>query len=294
MALAFGDALHLHKQGAAGLCGQAVMAENNTRPLGQRRHRGEQRSPHALIGHQPERGERGGVAFVHWASYSGGMSEDAKLRLDALRAAIAAAAKVSGRPAQDVTLIAVSKTHSAAAIRPLLDAGHRVYGENRVQEAADKWPALKAAYPDIELHLVGQLQSNKAEEAVALFDVIHSVDRPSLVTALARASQKLGRRPRCFVQVNIGGETQKGGCTGSDLPTLLEQAQNEGLDVTGLMAVPPADVEAAPYFALLAKLARDHGLSGLSMGMSGDFETAIMIGATHIRVGSALFGVRCG
>ncbi|MEQ1547097.1 MAG: YggS family pyridoxal phosphate-dependent enzyme [Chakrabartia sp.] len=222
------------------------------------------------------------------------MSEDAKLRLDALRAAIAAAAKVAGRPAQDVTLIAISKTHSAEVIRPLLDAGQRVYGENRVQEAADKWPALIAAYPDIELHLVGQLQSNKAEDAVALFDVIHSVDRPSLVTALARAAQKLGKNPRCFVQVNIGGEAQKGGCTVADLPALLEQAQKEGLDVMGLMAVPPADVEAAPYFALLAKLARDHGLSGLSMGMSGDFETAIMIGATHIRVGSALFGVRHG
>lgn len=220
------------------------------------------------------------------------MSEDAKLRLDALRAAIAAAAKVSGRAAKDVTLIAVSKTHGAEVIRPLLDAGQRVYGENRVQEAVDKWPALKAAYPEIELHLVGQLQSNKAEEAVGLFDVIHSVDRPSLVTALARASQKLGRHPRCFVQVNIGGEAQKGGCTVADLPALLEQAQKEGLDVMGLMAVPPADVEAAPYFALLAKLARDHGLSGLSMGMSGDFETAIMIGATHIRVGSALFGAR--
>lgn len=220
------------------------------------------------------------------------MSEDAKLRLDALRAAVAAAAKVAGRPAQDVTLIAISKTHSAEVIRPLLDAGQRVYGENRVQEAADKWPALISAYPDIELHLVGQLQSNKAEDAVALFDVIHSVDRPSLVTALARASQKLGKNPRYFVQVNIGGETQKGGCVVADLPALLEQAQKEGLDVTGLMAVPPADVEAAPYFALLAKLARDHGLSGLSMGMSGDFETAIMIGATHIRVGSALFGVR--
>lgn len=220
------------------------------------------------------------------------MSEDAKLRLDAVRVAIAAAAKLSGRPASDVALIAISKTHGADTIRPLLEAGQRAFGENRVQEAAEKWPELIASYPDVELHLVGQLQSNKADDAVALFDVIHSVDRPSLLTALARASEKLLKKPRCFLQVNIGNEAQKGGCAVVDLPALVQQAQREGLDVMGLMAVPPADLEAAPYFALLAKLARDHGLSNLSMGMSGDFETAIMIGATHVRVGSALFGVR--
>ena len=220
------------------------------------------------------------------------MSEDAKLRLDAVRVAIAAAAKLSGRPASDVALIAISKTHGADTIRPLLEAGQRAFGENRVQEAAEKWPELMASYPDVELHLVGQLQSNKADDAVALFDVIHSVDRPSLLTALARASEKLLKKPRCFLQVNIGNEAQKGGCAVVDLPALVQQAQREGLDVMGLMAVPPADLEAAPYFALLAKLARDHGLSNLSMGMSGDFETAIMIGATHVRVGSALFGVR--
>jgi PLP dependent protein len=220
------------------------------------------------------------------------MSEDAKLRLDAVRAAIAAAAKLSGRPASDVALIAISKTHGVDTIRPLLEAGQRAFGENRVQEAAEKWPDLIASYPDVELHLVGQLQSNKADEAVALFDVIHSVDRPALVTALARASEKLLKKPRCFLQVNIGNEAQKGGCAVADLPALVQQAQSEGLDVMGLMAVPPADLEAAPYFALLAKLARDHGLLNLSMGMSGDFETAIMIGATHVRVGSALFGVR--
>lgn len=210
-----------------------------------------------------------------------------------------------------MTLIAVSKTHPAEAIRPLIAAGQRHFGENRVQEAQGKWGELKAETPDVVLHLVGQLQSNKADDAVALFDVIHSLDRPSLVSALARAMDKAGRRIPCFVQVNIGDEPQKGGCAIAELPGLLAAAQAADIPVVGLMAVPPhkrfqqkwepvlhpearqADqVESAPYFALLAKLARDHGLSGLSMGMSGDFETAIMLGATHIRVGSALFGDR--
>jgi len=194
--------------------------------------------------------------------------------------------------AQPVTLIAVSKTRSAEEIAPLLAAGHRDYGENRVQEAEAKWPALRAAYPDTRLHLVGQLQSNKADAAVALFDAIHGVDRPSLVTALARAMDKAGRRPDCFVQVNIGAEEQKGGCAIADLPALLADARAAALPVTGLMAVPPFGVEAAPYFALLAKLARDHGLAGLSMGMSDDYETAVLIGATHVRIGTALFGAR--
>ncbi len=191
-----------------------------------------------------------------------------------------------------MTLIAVSKTHPAEAVRPLIAAGQRHFGENRVQEAQGKWPELKAATPDIVLHLVGQLQSNKADDAVALFDVIHSLDRPSLVSALARAMDKADRRVPCFVQVNIGDEPQKGGCAISDLPALLEAARAADIPIAGLMAVPPADVEAAPYFALLGKLARENGLSGLSMGMSGDFETAVMLGATHVRVGSALFGER--
>lgn len=205
---------------------------------------------------------------------------------------IAAAAKTAKRAASDVTLIAVSKTHAADAIRPLLDAGHRVFGENRVAEAEAKWPALRGDYAGVELHLVGQLQSNKAEEAVALFDAIHSVDRPSLVSALAKAMGKTGRRPDCFVQVNIGEEAQKGGCAIADLPGLLEEAKAAGLPIVGLMAVPPAEVEPAPYFALLAKLRREHGLPALSMGMSGDFETAVTLGATHVRIGSALFGAR--
>ena len=213
-------------------------------------------------------------------------------RLDAVRARIAAASKTAERAAGDVTLIAVSKTRAAAEIEPLLAAGHRAFGENRVAEAEAKWPALRDAYPDAKLHLIGQLQSNKAADAVALFDAIHAVDRPSLVAALARAMDASGRRPDCFVQVNIGDEPQKGGCAIAELPGLLGEVRAAGLPLAGLMALPPAGVEAAPYFALLAKLARDHGLAGLSMGMSDDLEPAIMLGATHVRVGTALFGPR--
>ncbi len=220
------------------------------------------------------------------------MSEDAKARLDDVRAEMAQACKVAGRAPSDVQLIAISKTKDAADIRPLIAAGQHVFGENRVQEAQAKWPDLMAETPGIELHLVGQLQSNKAEDAVALFDAIHSVDRSSLITALARAQDKLGRRPRCYLQVNIGEEPQKGGCAATQVPALLAQAEAAGLNMVGLMAVPPADTEAAPYFALLAKLAREAGLSQLSMGMSADFEAAIMLGATHIRIGTALFGAR--
>ena len=213
-------------------------------------------------------------------------------RLADVRAGIARAARIAGRDAGGVTLIAVSKTHAADAVRPLLDAGQRDFGENRVAEAADKWPALRAAFPDVRLHLVGQLQSNKAEDAVALFDCIHSVDRPSLVAALGKAMAAQARHPDCFIQVNIGDEPQKGGCALAELPALLAAARAAGLPVIGLMCVPPADIEAAPFFALLAKLARDHALPALSMGMSGDYETAVMLGATHVRVGSALFGAR--
>lgn len=209
-----------------------------------------------------------------------------------IRDRIARAASIAGRKAQDITLIAISKTHGPEAIEPLLAAGQRVFGENRVQEAAAKWPALRAAWPGVELHLVGQLQSNKADDAVALFDCIHSLDRPSLVTALAKAMDKAGKRVPCFVQVNIGAEDQKGGCAIADLPALLEAARAADIPLAGLMCVPPAGIEAAPFFALLDKLAVDNGLAGLSMGMSEDFETAIVLGATHVRVGSALFGAR--
>lgn len=213
-------------------------------------------------------------------------------RLDDVRSAIAKAAATARRKPDDVTLIAVSKTHSGEAIQPLLDAGQRDFGENRVQEAQQKWPGLRALHPDVRLHLIGQLQSNKAEDAVALFDLIHSLDRSSLAEALAKAMDKIGRRPSCFIQVNIGDEQQKGGCPVADLPALIAQCRDLGLPLAGLMCIPPADVESAPYFALLATLARRNGLDGLSMGMSSDFETAVTIGATHVRVGTALFGGR--
>ena len=212
-------------------------------------------------------------------------------QLHEIDARVARAAALAGRH-DAVTVIAASKTHPAEAIEPLLAAGHRAFGENRVAEAAAKWPALRERYPDAALHLIGQLQSNKADEAVALFDAIHSVDRPSLVDALARAGARAGRQPACFVQVNIGDEPQKGGCAIADLPALLARARGAGLPVAGLMCLPPADLEPAPYFALLASLARDTGLAGLSMGMSADFETAVTLGATHVRIGSALFGAR--
>ena len=218
--------------------------------------------------------------------------ENAATPLEDVRARIAHVAQIAGRKTDEIALVAISKTHPVEAILPLIDQGQRVFGENRVQEAQAKWPALRERFGDIELHLVGQLQSNKADDAVALFDCIHSLDRPSLVTALARAMDKAGRQVPCFVQVNIGAEEQKGGCAIADLPELLTLARDAGVPVAGLMCVPPAEIEPAPFFALLDKLARDNGLAGRSMGMSADYETAIMLGATHVRVGSALFGTR--
>ncbi|MGV3729886.1 MAG: YggS family pyridoxal phosphate-dependent enzyme [Sphingopyxis sp.] len=217
---------------------------------------------------------------------------DAADRLAEVQGHIADAARRAQRKAGDICLIAVSKTHEADAIRPLIAAGQRHFGENRVQEAAAKWPALRAEAPDVVLHLIGQLQSNKADEAVALFDAIHSVDRSSLVQALAKACEKAGRQPQFFVQVNVGNEDQKGGCAVADLPALLAEAKDAGLAIAGLMAIPPADIEPAPFFALLDELAERHALPLRSMGMSGDYETAVMLGATHVRVGTALFGAR--
>jgi len=212
--------------------------------------------------------------------------------LEDIRGKIEKAARIANRKPSDIALIAVSKTRGSDEIRPLLEDGHRVFGENRVQEAMEKWPALKAEYPDIELHMIGQLQSNKAAEAVALFDYIHSLDRPSLIKALAREMDRQDRHIPCFLQVNIGEESQKGGCDIKTVPELLAQARTAGITVAGLMAVPPDNTNPVPYFALLAKLARDNGLDQLSMGMSGDFEKAIKLGATYIRVGTALFGER--
>ncbi|MBB3034139.1 YggS family pyridoxal phosphate-dependent enzyme [Alteriqipengyuania lutimaris] len=221
---------------------------------------------------------------------------DSAAALEQVHERIAHACRIAKRERKDVDLIAVSKTRPAETIEPVLAAGHRLFGENRVQEAADKWPALRERYDGVELHLIGQLQSNKAEDAAALFDVIHSLDRPSLLKALAKAYDKLGKRVPCFIQVDVGEEEQKGGCAIADLPDLIERARDADIPIAGLMCIPPQDKEPAPFFALLGELARRHepepGTWGLSMGMSGDYETACLLGATHIRVGSALFGER--
>ena len=197
------------------------------------------------------------------------------------------------RERASVTLIAVSKTFEADSIRPVIAAGQRVFGENRVQEAKGKWPALQAAQPGIALHLIGPLQSNKAKEAVALFDAIHSVDRPSLCEALAKEITAQQRTPQLFVQLNTGEEPQKAGIAPSDADAFLARCRDAyGLAISGLMCIPPVDEAPAPHFALTAKIAARNGLSGLSMGMSADFAIAIQFGATHVRVGSAIFGKR--
>jgi pyridoxal phosphate enzyme (YggS family) len=213
--------------------------------------------------------------------------------LEAVRSRITAAEREAGRPAGSVTLVAVSKTFGAEAVRPVLAAGHRVFGENRVQEAGKKWPPLKAEFPDIELHLIGPLQTNKAREAVALFDVIESVDRDRLAATLAREMERQRRRPRLYVQVNTGMEPQKAGVAPGEAVAFVNRCREvHGLDIEGLMCIPPLDENPGPHFALLAKLAREAGLARLSMGMSADFEEAIAFGATSVRVGSAIFGSR--
>jgi hypothetical protein len=210
-----------------------------------------------------------------------------------VRQEIVQAGRAAGRDPTSITLVAVSKTFDAAAVEPVIAAGQRVFGENRVQEAKAKWPELRARYGDLELHLIGPLQSNKARDAVALFDAIHSVDRPSLCEALAKEITRQGRRPILFVEVNTGGEPQKAGV----LPELADDflaacRERFGLTVSGLMCIPPANEPPAPHFALTAKIAGRHGLTLLSMGMSADFATAIAFGATHVRVGTAIFGSR--
>jgi pyridoxal phosphate enzyme (YggS family) len=206
---------------------------------------------------------------------------------------IAEAAKAAGRAAADVTLVAVSKTHGADRVRELLDAGHRVFGENRVQEAEEKFPALQVEYPDLELHLIGPLQTNKARDAVALFDVIQSVDRERLAATLAKEMERTGKRPACFIQVNTGEEPQKAGILPADLDAFVAACRDtHKLPIVGLMCIPPVDEEPALHFALLTKMAARNGLSRVSMGMSADYETAVRLGATHVRVGSALFGAR--
>ena len=210
-------------------------------------------------------------------------------RRDSILDGIAAAASIARRDPGEVQLIAVSKGRSAEEIEALIEAGQRDFGESRVQEALTKWPRLLAAHPEVRLHAIGRLQSNKAAEAVRLFDVIHSLDRASLLDALVKETDKAARHPAVYVQVNIGEEEQKGGCPIGTVGELVEAVRASPLQLAGLMAIPPLGVEPAPYFALLAELARRHGVSGLSMGMSADYKAAVMLGATAVRVGTALF-----
>jgi len=214
---------------------------------------------------------------------------NAATRLAAVREQIARSAKTARRDPLGVTLIAVSKQRPAEEIEPLIEQGVTDFGENRVAEAALKWPRLRASYPGLTLHMIGQLQSNKAAEAVELFDVIHSLDRPSLLEALVKEGSNAKRFPEVYVQVNIGAEEQKGGVAIAQLPDLLAAVHASPLPLAGLMAMPPLGDQSGPYFALLVDLARRHDVKGLSIGMSGDFPTAVMLGATAVRVGSALF-----
>ncbi|HZL60910.1 MAG TPA: YggS family pyridoxal phosphate-dependent enzyme [Pseudolabrys sp.] len=221
------------------------------------------------------------------------VSTDATTSLAAVRAEIARVCRDAGRDPAEVTLVAVSKTHQAEQIEPVIAAGQRVFGENRVQEAKAKWPPLLAKHAGIALHLIGPLQSNKAKEAVALFDAIHSVDRPSLCEALAKEIAKQGRAPLLFVEINTGAEAQKAGVLPQDADAFLDKCRAAyGLTISGLMCIPPLDEAPGPHFALTTKIARRNGLKLLSMGMSADFATAIQLGATHVRVGSAIFGER--
>jgi len=218
---------------------------------------------------------------------------DISRNLSDVRTRIAAACDEAGRMADSVTLVAVSKTHGQETVRRALEAGHRVFGENRVQEAVDKWPALNEAYPDAALHLIGGLQRNKAARAVELFDVIETLDRAKLAQAVARAMDDTGHRPDCFIQINTGEEPQKGGTLPEDADAFIAECRDDlALPVAGLMCIPPMDEEPALHFALLGEIAERNGLACLSMGMTADFETAIRYGATHIRVGTAVFGAR--
>lgn len=218
---------------------------------------------------------------------------DAAARLADIRRRIGKAAREAGRDPQEVTLVAVSKTFGEEAIEPLIEAGQHIFGENRVQEAAAKWPALRERHPGIELHLIGPLQTNKLDDALGLFDVFHTLDREKLALALVKARDKGTALPRLFIQVNTGEEDQKAGIAPQDADGFIARCREEWrLEIEGLMCIPPVDEEPALHFALLDKIARRNGIAKLSMGMSGDFETAVRLGATHVRVGSALFGRR--
>jgi len=221
------------------------------------------------------------------------MEEPIAANLATVRGRIEAAAHAAGRPEDAVTLVAVSKTHPGEAVRAALTAGQRIFGENRVQEALAKFPALRGEFPDLTLHLIGPLQTNKARDAVALFDVVQSVDRERLAASLAKEMARAGRRPDCYIQVNTGAEPQKAGVLPGDVDAFVAACRDaHKLPVVGLMCIPPLDEEPALHFALLAKMAARNGLAKISMGMSADYETAIRLGATHVRVGTALFGER--
>ena len=213
--------------------------------------------------------------------------------LEAVRARIAAAARAVGRDPAEIALVAVSKAQPEARVQAALAAGQRVFGENYMQEAKARWPALRALHPDVRLHMIGPIQTNKARDVVALFDVIETVDRPKLARALAKEMDRLGRRPACLIEVNTGEEPQKAGVWPADADALIKECRDDlGLPVVGLMVIPPEDEEPSLHFALLAEIARRNGLEQLSMGMSADFEIAVQFGATHVRVGSAIFGAR--
>ena len=214
------------------------------------------------------------------------------MSLDAINTKIAAACRHAGRDFDDVTLIAVSKVQPDARVAAILDAGQRVFGENKVQEAAGKWPGFRETYGDIDLHLIGPLQTNKARQAMELAQSIHTLDRPKLANTIARLAQEMGQCPDLYIQVNTGEEPQKAGCLPADADAFIASCVALDLPVRGLMCIPPAEEEPSLHFALLAKIAARNGLAGLSMGMSGDFESAIALGATHVRVGSAIFGDR--
>jgi hypothetical protein len=221
--------------------------------------------------------------------------QDVQRQFNDVLKALSAAERACGRPPGSVRLVAVSKTHPVERIRPLLTAGHRIFGENRVQEAQNKWPELRREYSDLELHLIGPLQSNKVREAVALFDVVETIDRPKLAKALAEEMARSGRRPRCLIQINIGSEPQKAGVLPDAADDFIESCRTHWqLPIEGLMCIPPQEDDPRPYFARLAEMAKRHALENLSMGMSADYPQAIAAGATHVRVGTAIFGYRIG
>jgi pyridoxal phosphate enzyme (YggS family) len=220
------------------------------------------------------------------------VADSVETNLRGVRARIAAAARTVGRDPAEVTLVAVSKAQPDARVVAALDAGHRVFGENYVQEAKARWPALRAAYPDVTLHMIGPIQTNKARDVVALCDVVETVDRPKLARVLAAEMARQGRRPACFIQVNTGEEPQKAGVLPADADRFIQECRRLGLPVVGLMAIPPEAEEPSLHFALLAEIARRNGLEQLSMGMSADYDIAVQFGATHVRVGSAIFGER--